>query len=181
MTRSTTTWLLVLVAAAVLAAACGPGARTTPTEAAAAPTSTPAATVAASPTPVPSEAASPSTSALPPEASLAAEGGDPVVGRLGSFTWGGGGSDSPWLPGTPTAVGAGEPLTVTLAGETRIAAWTAVRAPVTSKTGAGVVPAGEGSGTIAFAVRVPGRWTVAVTIRFDGGDAATWYWQLDVT
>ena len=128
-----------------------------------------------------SAVASPSTSALPPDAALAAEGGDPVVGQLGTFTWGGGGSDSPWLPGAPIAVGAGEPLSVTLADPTRIDAWTAVRAPGTSTNGSGAVPAGAGSGTVAFAVPVPGRWTVAVTIRFDGGDSATWYWQLDVT
>ena len=36
----------------------------------------------------------PSTSE-PPAASLSVEGGDPVVGQLGSFTWNGGGSDGP--------------------------------------------------------------------------------------
>ena len=34
----------------------------------------------------------------PPAASIAVEGGDPVTGQLGTFTWGDGGSDSPWLP-----------------------------------------------------------------------------------
>ena len=179
MTRSTATRLLVLVGAAVLVAACGPGTTEPPTATGAAATTvaTPAATrVDASATPAASSA-----SALPPDASLAAEGGDPVLGQLGTFTWGGGGSDSPWLPGAPIAVGAGEPLSVTLADATPITAWTAVRAPVTSASGAGAIPAGEGSGTIALAVAVPGRWTVAVTVRFDGGDSATWYWQLDVT
>ena len=37
--------------------------------------------------------------AEPPVASLAAEGGDPVVGQLGSYIWADGGSDAPWLPG----------------------------------------------------------------------------------
>ena len=58
-------------------------------------------------------AASPATATEPPAASLAVEGGDPVTGQLGTFTWGDGGSDSPWLPGAPIAVGTGEQLTVT--------------------------------------------------------------------
>ena len=60
-------------------------------------------------------AAAPRVAAEPPAASLAVEGGDPVVGQLGSFTWGDGGSDSPWLPGAPIPVGAGERLTVAIA------------------------------------------------------------------
>ena len=67
--------------------------------------------------------ASPTRRRIPPDASLAAEGGDPVPGQLGTFTWAGGGSDSPWLPGTPITVGAGESLTVTLdGGDDRVAA-----------------------------------------------------------
>jgi hypothetical protein len=169
---------LILIATLVVSA-CTPGRLAPPSANDAA---TPVAvTPVASASPSASEVASPPAAALPPDASLAAEGGDPVVGQLGSFTWGGGGSDSPWLPGTPIAVGAGEPLSVTLADGTPIEAWTAVRAPLTATSGAGAVPAGEGSGTIAFAVAAPGRWTVAVTVRFAGGDSATWFWQLDVT
>lgn len=179
MTRSTSTGVVVLAAAA-LVAACGPGVTASPPQTGAAATPGPSPS-AASATPPASAVASSSTSALPPDAALAAEGGDPVVGQLGTFTWDGGGSDSPWLPGAPIAVGAGEPLSVTLADPTRIAAWTAVRAPGTSTSGSGAVPAGAGSGTVSFEVPVPGRWTVAVTIRFGSGDSATWYWQLDVT
>ena len=47
----------------------------------------------------------------PPLFEGATEGGDPVTGSLGSFTWGDGGSDSPWLPGGEIAVGTGEQLT----------------------------------------------------------------------
>ena len=44
-------------------------------------------------------------SADPPVASIGVEGGDPVVGQLGTYAWAGGGSSSPWLPGAPIAVG----------------------------------------------------------------------------
>jgi hypothetical protein len=66
-------------------------------------------------------------SAEPPAASLAAEGGEPVTGQLGSFTWHGAGSDSPWLPGAPVHVGDGEPLTVVLADDIPVTEWTARR------------------------------------------------------
>ena len=168
MTRSNSIRFVVL-AAAVLVAACGAGATAPPTPTVVAATPGPSPSTASA-TPVPSAVASPSISALPPDAALAAEGGDAVVGQLGTFTWGGGGSDSPWLPGSPIAVGAGEPLSVTLADATRIAAWTAVRAPDTSTNGSGAVPAGAGSGSVAFAAPARGRWTVAVTVRFDSGD-----------
>ena len=45
----------------------------------------------------------PSPSAIgdgPPDAELAAEGGDPVTGQLGTYIWAGAGSDSPWLRGS---------------------------------------------------------------------------------
>ena len=77
----------------------------------------PAAPVGRPPSPRP--AATPARPRLPerpPDATLAADGGDGVAGQLGSYTWRGAGSDSPWLPGTPIAVGAGEPLTVRIGG-----------------------------------------------------------------
>jgi hypothetical protein len=169
-----------MLLAGLFVAACGTGAaRPSPSSP---PTGTP--TVPASvavPTAVASPVATASTQARPPDASLAAEGGDAVVGQLGSYTWADGGSDSPWLPGAPIAVGAGEPLSVTLADGTPVGAWTAVRAPADQANGAGAVEAGEGSGVIAFSVGAPGRWTVAVTIAFVAGGSATWYWQLEVT
>ena len=55
----------------------------------------------------------------PPVAVAPVEGGDPVVGQLGTYSWAGGGSASPWLPGAPIAVGAEEPLIVTVAPAVR--------------------------------------------------------------
>ena len=179
----------VSLVVAIVATGCGPGSPAAPTVAGPPATATTPATPAEAPpseappsdaTPVASVFASPAPGSLPPDASLAAEGGDAVVGQLGSFTWGDGGSDSPWLPGAPIGIGAGEPLRVTLADATPVGAWTAVRAPADSTTGAGAVAVGAGSGAIGFAISVPGRWTVAVTISFVAGGSATWYWQVDV-
>jgi hypothetical protein len=133
-------------------------------------------TSAAQPTVAPSV-----LSADPPPASLAAEGGEPVVGQLGSFTWGDGGSDSPWLPGAPLTVGSGEPLTVSIAGGVAVASWSASRVPRGSTNGTGAVALGAGVGPVAFAAPAPGNWSVQASVRFAGGlGSATYYWQLTV-
>jgi hypothetical protein len=119
----------------------------------------------------------------PPVASLAVEGGDPVAGRLGSFIWAGGGSDSPWLPGAPMRVGSGERLRLTLAPATDVEAWTADRVKAGTTDGSGAVRLGSGkSGPIAFDAPPAGRWSVQVTVRFaDGLGSAIYYWRLDVS
>lgn len=117
----------------------------------------------------------------PPAARLAAEGGDPVEGQLGTYTWGDGGSDSPWLSGAPIAVGAGEPLTVTLDGTPSIASWTAIHVPVTADGPAGGVVLGSGTGVPTFAAPGSGSWTVDLEVVFaDGLGTAHYAWRLDV-
>ena len=155
---------LAILLVALLASACTTG--------------TPGATAARTP----SAAASLSpSSAEPPPASLAAEGGDPVTGQLGSFTWGDGGSDSPWLPGARLTVGHAEPLTVSIAGGVAVAEWSVRRVPGGTTDGSGAVALGSGTGPIAFIAPGPGSWSVQVTVGF-GGDlgTASYYWQLTV-
>ena len=139
----------------------------------------PTASVAASPV-TPATPVTPVT-AEPPPASLAAEGGDPVTGTLGSFTWNNGGSDSPWVPGARIRVGAGERLTVTVAGTVGVAEWTARRVPAGATDGTNAVGLGDGTGTITFQAPPPGTWSAQITVRFaDGLGSATYYWRLDV-
>ena len=166
--------LLAMLPVALLASACataepsgsgGPGASATPppTEA----TTTPSAVASAA--------------SEPPAAALAVEGGDPVTGQLGSFTWGDGGSDSPWLPGSPIAVGAGERLTVTLADGVGAATWSAKRVPAGTTDGSAAVGLGTGGPPIAFGAPEPGAWSVQVTVDFDGGlGSASYYWLVTV-
>ena len=119
---------------------------------------------------------------LPPSATLAADGGDPAVGQLGSYTWLDGGSDSPWLPGTPLTVGAGEPLTVAIGGGVAVADWSARRVTAGRTDGSGAIALGEAAGPpVAFAAPAAGTWSVQVTVRFanDLGSAA-YYWRLTV-
>ena len=122
------------------------------------------------------------TTGLPPSAALAADGGDPAVGQLGSYTWLDGGSDSPWLPGTPVTVGAGEPLTVTIGGGVAVADWSARRVTAGRTDGSGALALGGAAGPpVSFAAPGIGTWSVQVTVRFANDlGSATYYWRLTV-
>jgi hypothetical protein len=173
--RSMQRSVLVMVPVALLASACataGPPGSVAPS-----------ASVA---TPPPTEAVTPSQTASiaatePPAATLAVEGGDPVTGQLGSFIWGDGGSDSPWLPGSPIAVGTGEHLTVTLADGVGVATWSAKRVAAGTTDGSGAVGLGTGGPPIAFDAPDAGSWSVQVTVDFDGGlGSGSYYWLITV-
>ena len=169
--RRVVTRPLVLLVGAFLAAGCAGG-----TSPASPPTTAP-------PSPAPALTPDPSVAGrdAPPDATLTAEGGDPATGQLGSYTWFESGSDAPWLPGTPLAVGVGEPLTVAFVPPGDVASWTARYAPAGADP-AGARPLGEGMGGPVFGVPEPGRWTVAVTVIFgDGIGSATYFWEVTVT
>jgi hypothetical protein len=188
MPRQSAGWTVVAILSTVLlASACTGGGSAASGSAAASPdgptpgpTRGPTATAAGSAMLTAAPTGSPA-GAAPPDATLAVEGGDPVVGQLGSFTWGDGGSDSPWLPGSPVSLGTGERATVTLSGGVRVASWTARRVPAGTLDGSGATGLGGGGATIAFSVPGPGRWSVQVDVRYaDDLGSGTYYWQLTV-
>lgn len=134
---------------------------------------------------VPATPAAPSATVAgmdaPPDGRLAAEGGDPVAGQLGTYIWGDSGSDSPWLPGAPIAVGAGEPLAVTFDPDVAVESWTAVYVPTSADGPAGAKTLGEGSGALTFAAPGPGSWTLALDVTFAQGAGSAYYaWRLNV-
>ncbi|MEO8438564.1 MAG: hypothetical protein ABI562_08880 [Chloroflexota bacterium] len=117
----------------------------------------------------------------PPPASLAVEGGDPVIGQLGTFMWGDGGSDSPWLPGAPIVAASGERLGVAVGGGVAVAHWSARRVAAGTSDGTGAVALGSGPGPAAFDAPPIGAWSVAVTLDFaDNLGSATYYWAITV-
>jgi hypothetical protein len=118
----------------------------------------------------------------PPAASIAVDGGDPVDGQLGSYTWLDAGSDSPWLDGSPIHVGAGERLTLTLADSIGVANWTASRVAPGDRDGIRAIGMGDGAGEpVAFDPPPPGSWSVNVTVWFsDDRGSAAYYWLVDV-
>lgn len=120
--------------------------------------------------------------AEPPAASIAVDGGDPVEGQLGSFTWQNSGSDAPWLDGSPIHIGAGERLTLTLADPLGVANWTASRVAPGNRDGSAAVGMGEGSGEpVAFDAPPHGSWSVSVNVWFsDNRGSAAYYWLVAV-
>jgi hypothetical protein len=174
---------------AILAIACsGPAAvATSPaasSEATVVPIATPVpATSPSGPISAASAPASAEASGGPPEARLGVEGGDPVVGQLGTYIWADGGSDSPWLPGAPLTAAAGESLTMTLAGGVGAGEWTARRVPAGSEGGDGASVLGNGTGgPVTFEAPGTGAWSVQVTVQFAGDlGSASYYWRLDVS
>ena len=160
-----------------------PGPTAEPAGTAAPATGTPTASDASSADPASTGSAGPSTPAsVPPSATLAADGGEPAIGQLGSYTWLDGGSDSPWLPGAPVTVGAGEPLTVTIGGGVAVADWSARRVAAPTTDGSGAIALGQAAGPpVAFAAPPAGTWSVQVTVRFANDlGSATYYWRLVV-
>jgi hypothetical protein len=184
--------LAVVVAAA---AGCTLPAGEPPTDPPSPAATTARATPAVSPAPIGSPAApSPTPEASlpnvpsdepvdgPPAASLTAEGGDPVVGQLGTYVWADGGSDSPWLPGAPMAVGAGEPLRLNLEPVIGVAGWLARVVPDDAGGPANARLLGEGDGSPSFAAPEPGAWTLEVRVTFeDGLGTASYFWALAVS
>jgi len=145
---------------------------------------TPAATIVPpSPTTVvmpPTPPAATPGPADPPVATFSVEGGDPVIGQLGTYAWAGGGSSSPWLPGSPIAVGARETLTMQLRPHVVVTAWTAHIAPAGGDGSRAIVYA-SGAGRPVLDAPRGGAWTVAVTVSFGPLGSATYAWRVDAS
>jgi hypothetical protein len=145
---------------------------------------TPAQSAASSPTldPTAEPTGTPDPAAGPPAASIAVEGGDPVVAQLGTYTWGGTGSDSPWLPGTPIGVGGGETLHITFDRAIDVADWAARYVPSVATDPDGSLSLGRGPDPGTFTAPPAGSWTVEVRVTFaDGAGEASYFWQVSVT
>jgi hypothetical protein len=169
---------VVAMIALVVVGCASPGPAATP--------SAPPVTVGPSPWSSPDRpAATPTTAspgAEPPAASLAAEGGDPVVGQLGTYVWRDGGSDSPWLPGARLVVGSSEPLAVRLDPAIPVVSWTARSVPASADGPEGATALGEGTDAPAFAAPGAGAWTVEVHVVFaDDLGNARYFWRLEVS
>lgn len=177
--------LPIVVAGVLTACSSAPGQGPDATGSPALATIGAAAVATASPTPaVSSTATSPDPAiAEPPAARLSVDGGDQVVGELGSFTWQGSGSDSPWLDGNPIHIGSGETLTLTLDGAVVIERWTASRVAAATLDDTAAVGLGEGARgePAVFPGPPPGTWSVVVNVWFvDNQGSAAWYWLVEV-
>ena len=145
------------------------------------PTAEVSATPSAEPTDGPIQSPVDTAMPEPPAAALAVDGGDPVVGELGSFSWDNSGSDSPWLPGARMHVGSGERLTLRLATDVPIERWTVTRTPGAT-FGSGPVGVADGSTRpVTFATPPRGTWSVQVEVWFAHNlGSAAYYWLIAV-
>jgi hypothetical protein len=120
----------------------------------------------------------------PPDATLQVEGGDAVIGELGSWGWKSAASDAPYLPGAPMHVGTGERLTFRMTTPVPIESWQIRRLPPSSVPDGvdGLVGMGEGTGeAISFAAPRKGTWSVSVSVQFaDTLGSAAYYWKVTV-
>ena len=165
---------IAVVAATIVVVGCGPAIAPPSVIAPSATSSAPPATPSQPP---------PSTAGrdAPPDAVLAAEGGDAVTGQLGTYVWFGTGSDSPWLTGASLTVGSGEPLSLTVVPDGRIATWEVRDVPAAASGPEEARTIAKGTGVPAFEAPGPGLWTVEVTVDFDGGAGrAAYFWHLKV-
>ena len=119
----------------------------------------------------------------PPVASLMGGGAGPVAGELGTFSWGGLGSDSPWVvPTMDLHVAVGVALAVTVDPGIAQERWTAAWAPVRDEAAGAVEAVAEGGrGPVELtSPGQPGAWGLLVELHFEGGQRAAWYWSVDV-
>jgi len=182
--RSIRASALALLIPALLASCSAPGTSSIPPPPEASPAASLEPTATVIPSIAPSDGAPTPEPPIPepPAASIAVEGGDAVVGQLGSFGWKNGGSDGPWLDGSPIHVGAGERLVLTLAEPVAIDTWQVSRVLPGSRDGMGSVGMAEGSGEpVTFVAPPPGSWSVSVNVLFaDNLGSAAYYWLIEV-
>lgn len=122
-------------------------------------------------------------SSVPPDAFLGGPTGGPVAGELGSFSWDGLVSDSPWIvPPTASPLDPARHLRVRLSGGPAVASWTARWAKVRNGEAGTPRLAGSGAGApLAIgAPPGPGGWSLQVDVRFEAGGRAAWYWRVQV-
>ena len=177
-------WALVVAVAACSGPAGSPAAGT---GTAAAPPTEEAATPAASPNEAPSATAEqtpePDATTEPPVALLVGTDAGPVAGDLGTFTWDGLVSDSPWIvQRSGDAVPSGARLRVRFGDSLDQARWIARWAPV--RHGEAGTPQSAGSGDDGrIVVEAPGEagpWSLQLEARFGDERRAVWYWRVAV-
>jgi len=147
-------------------------------------TATPDATAspADEPTPTPPDSVPPD-SAEPPLAVLVGGIEGPRAGDLGTFSWDGLVSDSPWIvqrTGSPVTPGAR--LRVRFDPRLVPRAWSARWAPVRHGEAGAPRDAGSGGGG-RVSVEAPmdaGPWSLRLDATFADGRRAVWYWRLGV-
>jgi hypothetical protein len=116
--------------------------------------------------------------AAPPAAALAGLDSGDAPGDLGSFTWDGFASESPWIVGPVSGTARpGASLGVVLAPGPALSRWRALWARV---TGTGTGTPIDGGGTSSDEGSGGAGRTLVVRAPDDPGRSATWYWRIEL-
>lgn len=140
----------------------------------------------APPSPVIEPSWGPTDPAAPPGALLSVDGDPAVAGELGSYTYLGRGSDSPWLPARmlqPVRAGADGRLVVRLANGDPIAGGRArvARAADTQGTRTELLGLSQEQQALVIVGPGPGSWVLAVDLDYaEGAGSGSYYWRLEV-
>jgi hypothetical protein len=148
-------------------------------------------TACAGPAPPSSATAAPTDPAsadpeAPPAALLSIDGTPGVPGELGSYTYLGRGSDSPWLPAAmlqPVLVGPDGRLVVRLASGEPIAGGRArvARAGDTQGTRTEALGLSQEQQAVVIVGPGAGSWVLAVELDYpDGAGSGLYFWRLEV-
>jgi len=120
----------------------------------------------------------------PPLAVLTVPNRPPIEGTVGSYTWDGFASDSPWIPGDGPVLVAPDVLAhVRLPAGVEVSEWVARYAPLDGTTvddAAAVVQQDGASAEIDFPAPPAGSWSVQLDVRYLGHGSATYYWRFEV-
>ena len=105
------------------------------------------------------------------------------TGALGTFSWDGLVSDSPWIvPRTAVPAGPGDALRIRFDPGPGQSSWTARWARI--RDGEATKPRAAGSGddgrVVVEAPSDAGDWSLQLEARFAGGGRAIWYWRVSV-
>ena len=185
-------WLTALVF--VMAGCAGPAATSAPTRPQA--SASPVTTAAGSPTasrdarasasgepPASAPDPAPPDTSEPPRATLVGGVDGPEAGDLGTYSWDGLVSDSPWIvQRTESPVTPGARLRIRFDPRLQPRAWIARWAPIQRGEARNPRDAGSGDGgrVVVEAPVDAGPWSLQLDTRFADGRRAVWYWRLGV-
>ena len=124
------------------------------------------------------------TTPVPPLAVLTVPNRPPVEGAVGSYSWDGFASDSPWIPGDgPVLVAPDIVAHVRLPAGVEVSEWSARYAPLDGATVDDTTVTLQqigASAEIDFPAPPAGSWSVQLEVRYVGHGSATYYWRFDV-
>jgi hypothetical protein len=133
---------------------------------------------------LPASASPQPTTPVPPRAILIAPGNEATEGQVGTYSWDGFASDSPWLPGAGPIHSAPDIVaSIRFPASADVGTWDVQYAPLSDGQGdpdRAVSQSALSGPEIDFPAPPPGDWSVQVLVDFVGRGRVTYYWRFEV-